>query len=192
MTDEVYVEMIKFPTAEDWQLCRNMALNTIGKESEKEVSSEWKSMILRSEHSPIRSLWFTWKWHNLPYFVSTHFVRHKIGIEHFISSQRNDRQKKYDRNLAPQSSVVTHMCIANAQAIINMSRVRCCYQASSETRNAWLLLLEEVEKVCPELYTLCQPNCVYRGHCPEPRSCGWNKTPQFEERLELYKSQFGA
>lgn len=191
MTDEVYVEMIKFPTAEDWQLCRNMALNTIGKESEKEVSSEWKSMILRSEHSPIRSLWFTWKWHNLPYFVSTHFVRHKIGTEHWVMSQRNDRQKKYDRNEAPQNAPVTHMMSANAQAILNISKVRLCYQASSETRHAWNLVLNEIEKVTPELYNLCVPSCIYKNSlCPEPTPCGYTTGTRFEKKLELYKSQF--
>lgn len=191
--DDVKVELIKYPTDEDWLLCRNMALNTIGKESSKEVTSEWKSMILRSEHSPIRSLWFTWKWENLPYWVSTHFVRHHVGVNHFISSQRNDRQKLYDRNDAPQASPISHVCVANAQAIINISKVRCCFQASPETRHAWQLALNEVQKVCPELYDLAAPSCVYRnGLCPEPRSCGWNKSAQFNERLVLYRTQFGA
>lgn len=188
--DNIKVELVKYPTENDWLLCKNEALNTIWKNSEKEVTSKWKSMILRSEHSPIRSLWYTFKIYNIPYWVSTHFVRHKIGVEHFISSQRPDRQNEYDRNLAPQNSPVTHMMTANAQAIINISKVRLCYNASRETRYVWNLVLDEIEKVTPELYNLCVPSCIYRNSiCPEPTPCGYTNGTQFKEKLDKYTSK---
>lgn len=119
------------------------------------------------------------------------FVRHKIGIEHFVSSQRNDRQNNYDRNTAPQSALVIHECEANAQAIINISRKRLCKQASSETREAWQNFLESIKNIEPELYSVCVPECVYRnGFCPEFKSCGYNHTEEFEEELKKYIQGF--
>ena len=54
------VEILRYPTDEDWQRCKMLALNTIGKRyAGSEVTDEWKRKILRSEHSPIRTLMFT-------------------------------------------------------------------------------------------------------------------------------------
>ena len=44
---------------------------------------------LLSEHSPIRQM-FKWKWINL-LLISVHFVRHKIGIRHFVSTSVRPR-----------------------------------------------------------------------------------------------------
>ena len=68
-----------------------------------------------------------------------HFVRHKHGIEHWISTRRTDRTG-IDRNELRQDELVTHEFEANAQAIINISRKRMCFQASKETR-------EDIEKI---------------------------------------------
>ena len=71
-----------------WRSVADAARTTIRMpEGTKEPSSKWKKTILLSEHSPIRKLMFSWKWTNLPYWVSVHFVRHKFGIEHFVSTQ---------------------------------------------------------------------------------------------------------
>ena len=104
-------------------------------EGTKEPSSKWKKTILLAEHSPIRKLVFSWKWINLPYWVSVHFVRHKFGIEHFVSTQRTDRTGT-DRTGARQDAPVEHECFANAQAVMFISRRRLCSQASPETRAA--------------------------------------------------------
>ena len=101
MSDEIKVEILRHPTDEDWERCKMLAMNTIGKRWSGEVTDEWKNKILKAEHSPIRTLMFTVRM-ELPYWVSTHFVRHKYGVEHYVSSQRNDRQDKYDRREAPQ------------------------------------------------------------------------------------------
>ena len=52
---------------------------------------ELKKKYLTSEHSPIRYLRFIIRM-EIPYCNSVHFVRHKLGVEHFVQSQRNDRQ----------------------------------------------------------------------------------------------------
>ena len=91
------VEILRHPEQEDWERCKMLALNTIGKKyAGTEITDAWKHAILKAEHSPIRTLMFTIRL-TIPYFVSVHLVRHKIGIEHYVQSQRNDRQTNYLR-----------------------------------------------------------------------------------------------
>ena len=145
-----------FKHEDNWQDIKDSTMNTIGKTTGKYPDSEWKRKLIMSEHSPIRRMKFYWRWKDLPYFVSTHMVRHKIGIEHFVSTQRSDRTG-IDRNNLPQSNPVNHACEADAQALINISRKRLCNCASKETREAWQLVKDEVAKVEPEL-----ANCIVR------------------------------
>lgn len=166
------IELIKYPTEEDWKLCKILTLNTIGKNySGGEITQEWKEKILKAGHSPIRCLPFAIKM-EIPYWISVHYVRHKIGVEHFVQSQRNDRQEKYDRNLAPQGQLVSHIMYLNAEALINISHKRLCNQASVETREAMKIIRDKVVEVCPEFKNLLVPMCVYRnGLCTEFFSC---------------------
>jgi hypothetical protein len=165
---------------------KNTAMTTIGKEKGSYPTSEWKKQILLSEHSPIRKIRFSWKWFDLKSWVSVHFVRHKVGIEHFVRTQRTDRTG-IDRDNLPQGSFVEHECEADAQAIINISRKRLCSLASPETYMAWQEFLNSIKDIEPELYDVCVPECIYRnGICPEFNSCGFNKTKQFEDKLANY------
>ena len=185
--DSIKVNLLRYPSENDWLLVKQTALSTIWKKSNSPPSADWRMKILASEHSPIRQLSYTWEWVNLPYWVSVHLVRHKFGIEHFVSSQRNDKQDMYDRNKAPQDSPVTHRATANAQTIMNISKKRLCNCASLETIKAWELFLESIKDVSPELYKLCVPNCIYRGGiCTEFYSCGFNKTELFKTKLQNY------
>jgi hypothetical protein len=90
----------------------------------------------------------------------------------------------------PQSQLVTHECIANAQAIINISRKRLCAQASRETNKAWKLVLDAVKKELPELYNVCVPECIYRGFCPELNSCGWPELMPLLEAKTIQEVSF--
>lgn len=120
-----------------WPKVKQAARTTISKEGEGIYPSDsWKKAILLSEHSPIRKIRFAWKWIDLKSWVSVHFVRHKIGIEHWVSTQRVDRTG-VNRDKSPQDTPVCHECEADAQALINISRRRLCSQASPETRGAW-------------------------------------------------------
>ena len=171
-----------------WRSVADAARTTIRMpEGTKDPSSKWKKTILLSEHSPIRKLMFSWKWSNLPYWVSVHFVRHKFGIEHFVSTQRTDRTGE-DRTGARQDAPVEHECFANAQTVMFMSRRRLCSQASAETREAWKLVVNEIAKTEPEVASACVPECVYRGFCPEFKCCGFVNTPAFEEAVKKYRS----
>jgi hypothetical protein len=180
------VHLQYFKARFNWRDVADAARTTIHlPEGVKEPSSSWKRRILLAEHSPIRQMIFKWKWIDLPYWVSVHFVRHKFGIEHFVSTQRSDRTGVQRDNL-PQAAPVNHECFANAQAMIFISRKRLCGQASPETRAAWKLVLDEVKKCEPELWSVCVPECVYRGFCPEFKSCGYAGTEEFKKARQDY------
>ncbi|MEG2289540.1 MAG: hypothetical protein RSC24_06195 [Clostridium sp.] len=169
-----------------WQGIKNATMNTIGKSKGAYPTSDWKRKLLLSEHSPIRKLKINWKWEDLEYWVSVHIVRHKHGIEHFISTQRTDRTG-INRGELPQGSFVNHECEANAQALINISRKRLCNCASLETREAWQIVKDKIKTVEPELSSCMVKECVYRnGLCGEMFSCGYNKTKAFEKELVEY------
>lgn len=172
----------------DWRGVADAARTTVRMpEGEKEPSSRWKKRILLAEHSPVRKLLLNWKWSNLPYWVSVHFVRHKFGIEHFVSTQRTDRTGM-DRTGARQDAPVEHECFANAAEVMFISRRRLCSQASPETRAAWRLVVDELKRQAPELAECCVPECVYRGFCPEFRSCGFARTAAFAEAVDKYRT----
>lgn len=175
-----------FKHEDNWQDVKNATMNTVGKESGIYPDSKWKMKLLKAEHSPIRKLSFSWRWVDVPYWVSVHFCRHKIGIEHFVKTQRTDRTG-VDRSELPQGAFVSHECVADAQALINISRKRLCNSASPETREAWKLVKAEVEKVEPELAKCMVRECVYRGYCPEMFPCGYADTELFEKELEAYR-----
>ena len=108
-----------------------------------------------------------------------HFVRHHIGVNHYVQTQRNDRQEKkdYDRAVEPQGKLVYHIMSINAQELIYMSHKRLCNKASKETREVMKLICNEVIKVCPEMEEFLVPQCYYtNGRCDEFNSCGFNKT----------------
>lgn len=164
--------------------CANVTIHR--SEGIKEPSSQWKRKMLLCEHSPIRELFFDFKWTELKYWISVHFVRHKIGIEHFVRTQRTDRTG-IERDYLTQDSLVEHRICVNAQALINISRKRLCNSASRETREAWIAILEIIKNIEPELYSVCVPDCIYRGFCYEYRSCGYNKTEDYKTRLRKYR-----
>lgn len=172
-----------------WEEVKEAARTTIHKEgSGKTPSDSWKKTILLAEHSPIRLIHVKWKWSDLLRWVSDHFVRHKFGIEHFVSTQRTDRTG-INRDELKQSEPVSHQCDADAQSMINISRRRLCNQASPETREAWKATLEELRPKDPVLVSVCVPECIYRGFCPEFEPCGYVNTEDYKKRLEEYRNK---
>ncbi len=176
MPEEIKVELLKHPTEQDWEWCKTCTLNTVGKRSITAPTDEWKHKLIASEHSPLRELWFGVKM-TIPYWVSVHFVRHHIGVNHYVQSQRNDRQEKYDRTTAPQGEYVSHIMSLNAQELVFMAHKRLCNQASPETRQVMSMICDEVIKTNPEFKDFLVPLCQYRGGvCTEFYPCGYNKT----------------
>ena len=175
-----------FEHDDNWQDIKDSTMNTIGKSTGKYPDSEWKRKLIMSEHSPIRRMKFYWRWKDLKSWVSVHMVRHKIGIEHWVSTQRSDRTG-VNRDELPQGSLVNHACEADAQALINISRKRLCSCASPETREAWKLVKDKIAETEPELASCMVKECIYRGFCPEMFSCGYSKTDAFINELEEYR-----
>ena len=172
-----------------WPKVKRAARTTISKDGEGLYPSDsWKKTILLSEHSPIRRIRFSWKWKNLKSWVSVHVVRHKFGVEHWVTTQRSDRTG-VDRDKSPQETPVSHEVEANAQALIFISRRRLCSQASAETRAAWKEVKAEVAKVDPVLASVMVPECIYRGFCPEFKSCGYVETEQYKKDLDRYRAR---
>lgn len=172
-----------------WREVADSARTTIGLENgDKEPSFSWKKQILLAEHSPIRQLSFKWKWVNIKYWVSVHFTRHWLGILHFVQTSRTDRTG-INRDSLLQNNLVNHECEANAQALINISRKRLCAKASLETREAWKLVLKKLEETDKSLFSVCVPECIYRGFCPEFKSCGFYKTDLYKKELKKYREK---
>ena len=177
------VEILNY--VDHWQEVKNAAMNTVGKEDGKYPDSKWKRRMLLAEHSPVRLVELTIRMHDLPYWISVHLVRHHVGVEHFVSTQRSDRTG-VNRATLPQNAPVCHTMHLNAQAMIYISRKRLCRQAAKETRQAWLQVVEAVRQVEPELASVCVPECVYRGFCPELKPCGYARSVEFIGPYQRY------
>lgn len=177
-----------------WNRVLNAARLTAGKKPiDKEPSDTWKKKILLAEHSPIRLLEYDGIWDFIKMWVTVHLVRHHIGIEKFVSTQRVDRNEKLkglNRDDLPQGLENTMMVSMNAQALINISRKRLCKGcASKETREAWEAMLNEIANIDPIVVEKCVPECMYRGFCPEfDRCCGYVNTKEYGDKLKEYRS----
>ena len=144
--------------------------------------------MLYPEHSPIRSCLYRISMENVRSWVAVHFVRHHVGIQPFVSTQRSDRtDATIDRNSLPQGELVNINLVLNAQAWINISRKRLCACASVETQEVWHRALDGLSRIDPELRSVCVKECLYRGFCPEKESCGYAYTSSFINLLLKYR-----
>ena len=172
---EFLVELLKYPTESDWAWAKTCTLNTVGKKSATAPTDEWKKKLILAEHSPLRELWFGIRM-EIPYYVSVHFVRHHIGVNHYVQSQRNDRQANYDRTTAPQGEMVSHIMSVNAQELVFMAHKRLCNQADAYTKSVMKEIVRQVVEKCPELKEVLVPLCKYRnGLCTEFYPCTESK-----------------
>lgn len=166
------VELLKYPSEQDLLWVKQCTLNTVGKETTKAPTEEWITKLIKAEHSPIRELWFGVRL-TIPYWVSVHFVRHHIGVNHYVQTQRDDRTDgTVSRSDKPQGELVSHIMSINAQELIQMSHKRLCKQASQETRQVMKMIVDAVVSKCPYMKDVLVPLCVYRnGKCTEMFPC---------------------
>jgi thymidylate synthase ThyX len=135
----------------------------------KKIRATWDE-LLEAEHSPIRAVWFRIRMEGIPAFVSTHFVRHHVGVEHYVQSMRDDRGGDGTEG---RNTPVLHTMNANAQALINMARKRLCRQAHKETRDVMSAIREAVGELDDELAERMVSDCLYCGGiCHERKMCG--------------------
>lgn len=143
----------------------------------KDATEKFLENIYMSEHSPIYTRTFVVEVRGIKSWVATHFVRHSIGYTPFVSTQRDDRIDYITtRDERKQGELVNMNIDLNAMAFINVSKKRLCGQAHREARYVWHKVLEELKKVDSELAKKCVPSCIYRGFCPEHKSCGFDGT----------------
>ena len=178
------VEVIKYPTEEDWLLVKKATLVTVGKETEMLPTLKFRREILRARHSPIRELRFAFYLTDIPYWVSVHLCRH-VHAQPYVKTQRNDRQKGYDRNSAPQNAPVNMIWSMNAEELITIANKRLCMTASKETRELVRMICNEVMKVCPEIADELVPMCKRNGGvCHEIFTCGYAPRHSLKESFE--------
>ena len=151
-----------------------------------EPSVVWKKKIIKAEHSPLRCLMFNIDFYDIPNYVSVHLVRH-VHAQPFVSTSRPDIDgKQIPREEQKKSDPVNMRLFLNAQEIINISKVRLCNKAEKTTREIWRQVIEELSKFEPELAAACVPSCIYRGHCPEIKSCGLADSELFILKVNDY------
>lgn len=157
----------------DWMKIKSACMTTISKAAgPNEPSSEWKRKLLLCEHSPIRRGTISWKWDEIPYAISTHFVRHHEGCEKWVATERTDRTG-VDRHELSQMNPVMMEMEANIQALINISKKRLCTSADPTTRKYWQAVLAAIKEYDEDIYWACVPECVRDGGCPEYSKCGF-------------------
>ena len=170
------VEILKHPTEADWKLCKTCTLVTVGKESSKPPTEEWKKNILKARHSPIRTLEFCFRLNNIPSWVATHLVRH-VHATPFVKTQRSDRNNGHDRGADRQDTPINMCWFMNAEELMVVANKRLCRQASPETRQVVQAICDEVVKLNPEFAEFLVPMCYWKnGKCDEFSCCGFNQT----------------
>ena len=172
----------------NWKKIKSACMTTISKEAgDKEPSSEWKRKLLLCEHSPIRRGTISWKFDEIPYCISTHFVRHHEGVEKWVSTSRADRTEIKDRSERTQMDMVQMEMEANIQALINISRKRLCTCADPLTRKYWQAVLEAIKEYDEDIYWACVPECIRCGGCPEYKPCGFYDALMKDATIEEQK-----
>ena len=188
MKDKPTVEVIELG---QWELAYAAAMTTVNKPFKigYNPTDKWKRKMLAAEHSPIRLVKYAFLWKNVPKWVTTHYVRHHEGIEKFVGTQRTDRTgSDIPRGEHPQGEPTNMMVVLNAQAMLNISRVRLCNRASKETRELWQDTMEALlNETCDDpIVDFCVPRCVHCGFCPEFQSCGYVNTDKYQKERKLY------
>lgn len=171
---------------ENWKRdLQEAAMNTVNKKwnEGKELTEELFRKYIISEHSPIRAVDLRITLYDIPCANSVHFARHVHAI-HYVTTHRPDRTGQ-ERSI---NDTCTHILDVNIQALIDMARKRLCIGKVDKVTYTYMLGIKKelinmgsYYKVIGECLV---PNCIYRGGCPEFKSCGF-----YEEynRMELEK-----
>lgn len=183
---------IEIERVTDWKRVVNAARFTVGKAPiDHEPSLKFKKAIVFAEHSPIRLIEYDVRITDVPKYVVMHLVRHHQGIEKFVSTSRPDRNAHpIPRHEQRADDLVNCQFSLNAQAFINISRVRLCGRAEKATRNLWRQVVNALKDIDPVVASACVPNCIYRFICPEHKCCGYNESTIGLDERRLYLSYF--
>ncbi len=175
------VEMLEWPTDQDWLEVKRRALVTAGLSIKNPPSMQWKRDILKARHSPIRRLRFSFYLEGIPYWVAMHLRTHVHDcpngdeFDPYVKSQRDDRQSEYERGKAPQDQPVNMIIDMSGEQLMTLSNKRLCLKAADETRLVVKAMCCLTVDKCPEFADYLVPMCVYHGGvCHEMQPCGRN------------------
>lgn len=159
---------------------------TSGKESHQSMLD-----VCISEHSPLRTQMYWIEMLGIPTKSSVHLVRHKIWVEHFVKTNREDRGGAGDE-MVNRATPVDHAMFISAQELLNMARVRLCRAAELHTRLIMQDIVKALLDVEPVLAFFMVPMCVYRnGFCGSPKPCGsWTGIKdKYSEYIQLFQKR---
>ena len=166
------VEIWEHPTEEDWMKAKVRALVTAGKKAVNPPDYEWKVKMLRCRHSPIRKLPFSFYISDMPYWLHVELVRHHVGIEKYVKSQRDDRNNnKVPRGKKPQDAPVNVIIDLNAETLMTLMNKRLCGAATKEMQEFMFTIRKLVIETNPEFEQFLVPMCLYVNRCYEFTSC---------------------
>jgi thymidylate synthase ThyX len=139
----------------------------------------WKKLVRTAHgvpHSPLRAIEYRFYIKNIPSWVSVHLVRHHIGCQPYVTSQRPDRTgEEIDRSKEPQGALVNMIWDLNANALIDIAKARLCINASTETRDVVTemrkKLIESNDMLDTEVGANMVAPCDIYGKCFEINSC---------------------
>lgn len=177
---------VKASIISEWNNALSAARFTVGKDTEpdKQPSLDWKMSMCMSEHSPLREVVYRIECYDIPRRAMQHLVRHHQGIEKYIATSRPDRNPNANKD------VVNAMFTLNAQAVIQISRLRLCNTAWHETIFVWKKILAAINDIDPVVVSWCVPRCVHMGLCPESKCCGYIYLASYKDDRSRYISQF--
>ena len=151
------------------RVTRGKAMLAVPKKPSLEL---WHKMII-SQHSSHRVVVYRVFCEDVPYFAHVHFVRHNLGVQFHVKSQRSEK----DRDNIPQGALIDMFFDANVQALIHIEQARLCYKADAaaqalmqKIKYALILEGDEYDRVLGNL--LMKPCQWYPGYCSEPSPCG--------------------
>ena len=176
----------------DWTLIKNLCRQTVNMgDSKKEPTSEWKRKLLICRHSPLRAGTITVKLEDIPYYVSTHLVRHNVGVTPYVGTSREDRTG-IPREERKQTDLVSMQMNMNIEALMNISERRLCNCADKNTIKVWKAVIEAVREYDEDIAWACVPQCVRCGACIEPFSnCDYyynlTKYETIEKQVDIMK-----
>lgn len=176
----------------DWTLIKNLCRQTVNMgDSKKEPTSEWKRKLLICRHSPLRAGTITVKLEDIPYYVSTHLVRHNVGVTPYVGTSREDRTG-IPREERKQTDLVSMQMNMNIEALMNISERRLCNCADKNTIKVWKAVIEAVREYDEDIAWACVPQCVRCGACIEPFSnCDYyynlTKYETMEKQVDIMK-----
>ena len=146
---------------------------------EKPSLKTFKQMVVSAggvPHSPLRTINYRFYVEDVKSWVTVHYVRHHIGVQFYIKSQRTDRTAgPVDRNKEPQDKLINMMFDINANALLTMAQARLCSKAAPDTKTVMKAIRKQLlqgDQYDELIGMAMQPPCKWYGKCFEPQPCG--------------------